>query len=46
MANLSGYSTTLGPFDENTWGVEFAFVEDGGRGTYTVCVVRPRGDGQ
>ncbi len=46
MANLSGYSTTLGPFDENTWGVEFAFVEDGGPGTYTVRVVRPRVDGQ
>jgi len=46
MANLSGYSTMLGPFDESTWGVEFAFVEEKGPGTHTVRVVRPRGDGQ
>jgi hypothetical protein len=30
---------TLGPFDDDAWGVEFAFVEEAGPGTYTVRVV-------
>jgi alpha-amylase/alpha-mannosidase (GH57 family) len=39
MANLSGYATTLGPFDEDTWGVEFVFVGSPGPGTNTVLVL-------
>ena len=46
MANLSGYSTTLGPFDDGTWGVEFTFAEDESLGTYTVRVVDPESGGQ
>ena len=46
MANLSGYSTTLGPFDEGTWGVEFIFEAEKAPGTHTVIIVRPCGDGQ
>jgi alpha-amylase/alpha-mannosidase (GH57 family) len=38
MANLSGYSTTIGPFGPDTWGVEFVFVDEPGPGTYTVLV--------
>ena len=44
MANLSGYSTTLGPFDDGTWGVEFAFVDDPRPGTNTVLIARPGND--
>ena len=43
MANLSGYSTALGPFDESVWGVEFVFVGDDGPGTHTVLIVPPDG---
>lgn len=46
MANLSGYSVTLGPFDDDAWGVEFAFVEEAGPGIYTVRVVRPAAQSQ
>jgi hypothetical protein len=44
MANLTGYAAPIGPFDENTWGVEFVFDEDEGQiGTHTV-LVRPERD--
>jgi alpha-amylase/alpha-mannosidase (GH57 family) len=39
MANLSGYATTLGPFESDVWGVEFTFDGDASEGTYTVLVV-------
>ena len=44
MANLSGYATTLGPFDETTWGVEFSFDKDLPGCSYTVLIVEPAAD--
>jgi alpha-amylase/alpha-mannosidase (GH57 family) len=44
MANLSGYSTTLGPFGEDVWGVEFMFEDQVGPGSHTVRVVKPSGE--
>jgi hypothetical protein len=44
MANLSGYSTTLGPFGEDVWGVEFMFEDQVGPGSHTVRIVNPNGE--
>jgi len=41
MANLSGYSATIGPFAPGTWGVEFIFTSEPGPGTYTVLIAGP-----